>query len=45
MEWYIIVNSKKIAAFENEQDRDICFDALAEYWGKDVTFLKEDDAS
>ena len=43
MKYHIEVNNSRIASFSNECDRDICFDALKEYWGEelDQNFTKE----
>lgn len=45
MEHHIKVKGKRIASFETEQDRDICLDALREYWGEEMEqeFIVEDD--
>ena len=45
MHFHIHVKGSRIASFENEQDRDICLDALREYWGEemDQEFTTVDD--
>ena len=35
MEHRIFVNGDLKASFEEETDRDICLDALREYWGEE----------
>ncbi len=45
MKHHIRVNGQRIASFENTQDRDICLDALREYWGEEMEqeFTIEDE--
>lgn len=34
---------RRIASFRQESDRDICFNALIDYWGEENNFEKEED--
>lgn len=45
VEYHIRVNGNKIASFEHDADRDICIDALREWWGEEnhQEFIAEDD--
>ena len=45
MAYYIVVNGKRIASFETDQDRDICIAALRDWWGEEMEqeFTAEDD--
>ncbi len=44
MEYHINADEKRIASFTQGTDRDICFDALEEYWGdEEIEFTTEDD--
>lgn len=41
MTYHIFANGNLIASFYEEADRDVCLDALAEYWGRDIAFTTE----
>ena len=41
MMYHIFVDGDLKASFEMEADRDICLDALIDYWGDDCNFSKE----
>lgn len=45
MNHHIEVGGVRIASFLHETNRDVCFDALVEYWGEEneQVFTKEDD--
>ena len=36
MMFHIFANGDLIASFKDETDRDICLDALREYWGEEM---------
>ena len=42
---YHILNpdGSKVASFEHECDRDLCFDAMEEYYGKDCLLTVRND--
>ncbi|MCK5610530.1 hypothetical protein KAR91_52135 [Candidatus Pacearchaeota archaeon] len=39
MNYHILVSGKRMASFVEETDRDICLDALVEYWGEEADQL------
>ena len=42
---YHILNDegKTIASFIEKADRDVCFDAMNDYWGEDCNLTTKDD--